>query len=401
MRDDRARELLDRPAPGEQEAEDRGWRVVRGAFAQRDVPARRARPVRGLIALGAALALIASAFTPPGQAVTDWVRDTVAPGRDDARPALVSLPASGRLLVNSQQGPWIVAQDGSRRLLGQFDDASWSPGGLFVAATRGRELVAVDPRGTPRWSLARPALVSEPRWSPDGFRIAYFSGNDLRVVAGDGTGDASLAENVADTPPAWRPGPGHRLAFVDRSGRVTLVEADSGSVAWRSREGPAPSQLAWSLDGRLLLALAPTALRLYDSGGRPLSTLDMSPGTFADSAAFRPASDGFALATHTLKRDRSRLAVVRLGKKSTVERVLLSGVGCFGDLAWSPDGRWLLATWPSANQWVFIRDGERRRGGIDKLLAVANIAQQFAPGSIERPRFPGLGGWCCYRERSR
>ena len=116
---------------------------------------------------------------------------------------------------------------------------------------------------------------------------------------------------------------------------------------------------------------------------------------------FRPASDGFALATHTLKRDRSRLAVVRLGKGSTVERVLLSGVGPFGDLAWSPDGRWLLATWPSANQWVFIRDGERRRGGIEKLLAIANIAQQFAPGSIERPRFPGLGGWCCYRERNR
>ena len=99
----------------------------------------------------------------------------------------------------------------------------------------------------------------------------------------------------------------------------------------------------------------------------------MPPGTFADSAAFRPASDGFALATHTLKRDRSRLAVVRLGKGSTVERVLLSGVGRFGDLAWSPDGRWLLATWPSANQWVFIRDGERRRGGIEKLLAVANL----------------------------
>jgi hypothetical protein len=81
---------------------------------------------------------------------------------------------------------------------------------------------------------------------------------------------------------------------------------------------------------------------------------------------------------------------------------MLSGVGRFGDLAWSPDGQWLLATWPSANQWVFIRAGARRRGGIEKLLAVANIAQQFAPGSIERPRFPGLGGWCCaYRERSR
>jgi dipeptidyl aminopeptidase/acylaminoacyl peptidase len=395
MKDERVRRLLDSPAPGEQEAEDRGWQVVRGAFAERDVPARRSRPIRGLIALGAALALIGAAFTPPGQAVTDWVRDAVEPGRDDARPALVSLPAPGRVLVTSQQGPWIVAQDGSRRLLGAFDDASWSPGGLFVIATRGRELVAVDPKGRPRWSLARPALVSDARWSPDGFRIAYSSGNDLRVVAGDGTGDASVAENVADVAPAWRPGPGHRLAFADRTGRVRLVETDSGSVVWRSREGPAPTQLAWSLDGRLLLAVAPTELRLFDAGGRLVSTLDMPPATFADSATFRPTSDGFALATHALKGDRSRLALVRFGKGATVERVLLSGVGRFGDLAWSPDGQWLLATWPSANQWVFIRAGDRRRSGTEKLLAVANIAQQFAPGSIERPGFPGLGGWCC------
>jgi dipeptidyl aminopeptidase/acylaminoacyl peptidase len=358
--------------------------------------------MRGLIALGAALALIAAAFTPPGQAVTDWVRDAVEPGRDDARPALVSLPAPGRLLVTSQQGPWIVEQDGSRRLLGAFDDASWSPGGLFVAATRGRELVAVDPRGRPRWSLARPALVSDARWSPDGFRIAYSSGNDLRVVAGDGTGDAPLAESVADVPPAWQPGAGHRLAFADRAGRIRLVQTDSGRLLWRSPEGRAPIQLAWSLDGNLLLAVTPTALRLFNESGRLLDVLDMPSGIFADRATFRPASDGFALATHGLKRGRSQLALVRLGKGATVERVLLSGVGRFGELAWSPDGRWLLATWPSANQWVFIRAGERRRAGIEKLLAVANIAQQFAPGSIDRPRFPGLGGWCCvYRERSR
>jgi hypothetical protein len=396
VRRERVRELLDRPAPDEQAAEDRGWQLVRTAFADRRPAAGRGRGARVLIALSATLALVAAAFTPPGQAVTDWVRDAVRPGRDDARQALVSLPGPGRLLVTSPQGPWIVDQDGSRRLLGAFDDASWSPGGLFVVATRGREVVALDPRGRPRWSLARPAPVSGARWSPDGFRIAYLSGRNLRVVAGDGTGDAAVAQEVSAVPPAWRPGAAHVLAFVDRLGRVSVVEADARRSLWRSGAASGLTEVAWSSNGKLLLAVAPTKLRLFDRDGRLLSVVDLPAGTVADRVAFRPTSEGFALASHG-PGNRGRLALLRLGKGATVERVLLSGLGRFGDLAWSPDGDWLLGTWPSANQWVFIRAGERRRGGIEKLLAVANIAQQFAPGSVDRPRFPGLGGWCCVR----
>jgi dipeptidyl aminopeptidase/acylaminoacyl peptidase len=393
--DERLRRLLDRPAPGEQPAEERGWQVVRTAFAHRDAPTRRPRALRALVASGAALALIAAAFTPPGQAVTDWVRDAVRPGRDDARPALVSLPASGRLLVTSPQGPWIVEQDGSRRLLGSFDDASWSPGGLFVVATRGRELVALEPRGRPRWSLARPAPVSRPRWSPDGFRIAYLSGRDVRVVAGDGTGDAVLARGIGLTAPAWRPGTDHELAFVDRAGRIRVVQTDSRKALWYSEQATAPKLLEWSADGQRLLALTPTALDLFDAHGRLVATERMSPGTAADTAAFAPSGHSFALASHEPKSGRSRLAVVVLGKGAIAERLLLSGAGRFGDLAWSPDGRWLLATWPSANQWVFIRTEARRHAGIEKLLAVANISQQFSPGSTGGARFPRLGGWCC------
>jgi hypothetical protein len=395
MRDEQVRALLDRPAPDERAAEERGWRVLRPAFDERRVVPRRRHGRRALVALCAALAVTAVALTPAGAEVADWVRDAVDPGRNDARPALVSLPAPGRLLVTSQQGPWVVEQDGSRRLLGAFDDASWSPGGLFVVATRGRELVAVEPRGRPRWSLARPAPVSRARWSPDGFRIAYLSGRDLRVVAGDGTADASLASDVAPAPPAWRPGARHELAFVDARGRVRVIQTDSGALRWRSQEPLAPAQLAWSADGRLLLAVTPARLTLLDAGGRILAATDMPAGEVAGHAAFRPGSDGFALATHTQKRNRSRLALMRIGKGASLERVLLSGIGRFGDLAWSPDGQWLLATWPSANQWVFIRAGERRRGGIEKLLAVANISQQFAPGAMKPARFPGLGGWCC------
>jgi hypothetical protein len=397
VNEERVRALLDRPAPDEQAAEERGWRVVQAAWAENGAAPRRSHTRRALIAVAVALAVTGAALTPAGAEVADWIADKVDPGRKDARPALVSLPAPGRLLVTSEQGPWIVEQDGSRRLLGAYDGASWSPGGLFAIAMRGRELVAVDPRGRPRWSLARPAPVSRAQWSPDGFRIAYLGGRELRVVAGDGTGDGSLAAAVALTAPAWRPGANHQLAYVDRRGRVLVVQTDSRKVRWRSAPATVPTRLAWSSDGRLLLALSPRLVRLFDATGRAVDTLPMPAGSVADTASFRPASEAFALTSHAPKTNRSRLALVRLGKGATVERVLLDGAGPFGDLAWSPDGEWLLATWPSANQWVFIRAGERRRGGIEKLLAVANIAQQFGPGSVTRPPFPGVSGWCCVR----
>jgi hypothetical protein len=203
------RRLAAAVAPDREAAEERAWRVVSAAFDER-LPMRR-RPGtsrRSALALAAALVLGVLALSPVGAAVASWVRDAFDPGRDDADPALVSLPAAGRLLVTSGQGPWIVHRDGSKRRLGAYEDAAWSPRGLFVAVTAGRELVAVEPDGDPRWSLARSEGVSRPAWSPDGFRIAYLSGRALRVVAGDGTGDARLAERVAAAVPAWRPGAG-------------------------------------------------------------------------------------------------------------------------------------------------------------------------------------------------
>ena len=48
----------------------------------------------------------------------------------------------------------------------------------------------------------------------------------------------------------------------------------------------------------------------------------------------------------------------------------------------SPDGRWLLITWPTANQWIFVRaDGKRIR-------AISNASSQFESGT-----FPKVEGW--------
>ena len=200
-----------------------------------------------------------------------------------ARP-LTSLPAEGRVLVESGNGPWIVSSDGSKRRLGSYDDASWSPHGLFVAATRPGELVALDPKGNVRWSLARGAGVHEPRWAPDGFRIAYLSGASVRVVAGDGTGDRALGVS-AQAAPAWRPGPGHVLAYAGPKGDLRVVDADTGRALWRAF-GSLPTELLWSADGSRLLALAPDALRVYDRAGRMVGTRALPAGTRAETAAF-------------------------------------------------------------------------------------------------------------------
>ena len=111
--------LLTVRAPDELEAQRRTWAVVRGAYAEREpAPSRRYR-LRLLVAVAAVAALVAAAFSPPGRSVGDWIRDRVA-GEEPTEPALVRLPSAGRLLVVSEQGPWIVRLDGSKRLLGEL-----------------------------------------------------------------------------------------------------------------------------------------------------------------------------------------------------------------------------------------------------------------------------------------
>ena len=131
--------LLSTPVPDELEAQRRAWVVVRTAYAEREPAPKRTHRLRLLVAVAAVAALVAAALSPPGRSVGGWIRDRVA-GADEAEPALVSLPSAGRLLVVSEQGPWIVRLDGSKRLLGDYDDASFSPNGLFVVVTKGRRL---------------------------------------------------------------------------------------------------------------------------------------------------------------------------------------------------------------------------------------------------------------------
>jgi WD40 repeat protein len=400
-------ELLRRtPVPAEREAEERGWRVVLAAFEDR-LPARRParRSNRMAIAIAIALLGLVLALTPAGAKVADLVHDVVHPGTEHARP-LTSLPAPGRLLVNSPQGPWVVNEDGSKRLLGDYRDATWSPHGYFVAVTRGHQLTAVEPGGNVHWSLTKAGHVGDPRWAPSGYRIAYQAGRSMRVVAGDGTGDHLLARGVASTPPAWRPVPfpeakvsatgagANVLALATTDGQIVLVDADSRRVMWRSAPGPVPSELDWSANGSRLVALSGSSLRLFAPRGELLRTQELPSRIGTSTGEFAPSGGTFAIAgtSRAHGRTRSQALLLNLGSGRASRRRLLSDPGRFTALSWSPNGRWLLVSWRDTDQWLFLNPATRRR-----IKTVGGISRQFNPGATGPAAFPRLAGWCCTR----
>ncbi len=197
------------PIQSSPEVQARAWRVVRSAYQPRT--ASRGRPrwrvtVPVVACLIAVAAIVLATASAPREALARWFRQAIGVSAPlHPRPVLAGLPGGGQLLVNSPSGPWIVHADGSRRYLGRYTAAAWSPHSLYVAAWRGSELVALDPHGRRQWTLSSPARVTLARWSPDGYRVAYLAGGSLRIVAGDGSQDHPLDGGVAPVTPAWQP----------------------------------------------------------------------------------------------------------------------------------------------------------------------------------------------------
>jgi hypothetical protein len=326
-----------------------------------------------LIAIAAAAlgVVAAAAFSSPGRAVLRSLQHAVR-GEKSAKPALYSLPSPGRLLVVSNRGVWIASADGSKRFLGAYVDASWSPHGRFVVAAQPTGIAALDPKGHVHWTLSRPD-AHLPSWGGGAVdtRIAYLTASRLHVVAGDGTGDidAGGLPAAARVRPAWRPGVPFVVAYADTRGRVYAYDL-TGALLWRSAPLPQPRSLEWSSDGRDVLVLTRGEIVVL-RGGKPVVLRHER----ATAAAFRPRTHAYAEI-----RRRNGTSEVLLGK-----RVLFRGPGEFHQLAWSPDGHWLLVTWPTAGQWIFVRVGGRPR-----IVAVSAIARQF-----DSTTFPSVAGWCC------
>jgi Tol biopolymer transport system component len=376
------RELERIEIPDEHESRERSWTVISAAFTEREPHARR-RSWKPVVAIAVALVVVAGLLSPPGMAVLDELRQAVAIESEST--AVVTLPSGGRVLVAAEGGTWIVKPDGSRRRLGAYTSATWSPRGLFVAVSSGAGLTALDPQGNVRWSLPRTRVVW-PTWAPSGFRIAYLADGRLRVVAGDGTGDRVLAANVGPNAPAWEPAiDTHVLAYSDRAGRIHVVDTDSRRRRWRSAPGDLNIQLEWSSDGTRLLALGARNLRIFQGNGELLRTIPT--GGAPASVAFRRKGHSFAFA-HRIDGARSEVVLVPAERTGGL-RSMFRGAGAFGEIAWSPDGKWLLVPWPSADQWVFVRSGKP-----PKIITESEITRYFSPddpGAV----FPTLSGWCC------
>jgi hypothetical protein len=382
--------LLQAPVPDAPGAEERARRLLHAAYVSSPpMPGHRRRAGgRRTLQVAVAIGLIAALVSPAGAAVRHWVRDAVEPASEPALPALTSLPAPGALLVDSARGPWIVRDDGSKRLLGAYEQSTWSPHGLFVAASAANQLLVLDPMGEVRWTLARGGSVSDPAWSPDGYRVAYLNAGGLRVVGGDGVGDRRLERRVAPLAPAWRPGPHHVISFADGAGRIRTVDADTGVELFETRAGPQPSQLAWSRDGSRLLVVRPAELRLLDREGSLLWRRASPPGTAFGAAAFTSDASRVAAIVSAISRQR-RSELLSLGPDGPTA-TLFAGPGRFSGVVPSPTGRWLVLAWQSADQWLFL-DLEHPQ----RVVAVSGISAQFDPGTTSPPSFPAVAGWCC------
>lgn len=365
----------DDPAPGEREAADRSWEVVRSAFEER-IASPRGRDWRPFAFAAAAAVVLAAALSPPGNAFFGSLRDAVR-GQKNAKPALFSLPAShSRLLVNSADGAWVVQSDGSKRLLDGYRDASWSPHGLFLAGIRGDELRALEPTGKVHWSIGRVGRISNPRWSSDGFRVAYFAGRTLRIVNGNGTGDHSLTRDVRAGPSAWQPNT-HALAYVNRAGKIQIANVDKRNRSATVQTGDAPRQLEWTSDGKRLIAVEKHAVEIFWQRGPRIGGLDRGAARVV-AGSISPNGKNIAFIERQGDSSTLQLTGVLGGPTGPV----FSGAGNFTKVIWSPDGRWLLLDWSSADQWLFIRTP------VKKLVAVSNIRMNFGQDST-------LAGWCC------
>jgi hypothetical protein len=204
------------------------------------------------------------------------------------------------------------------------------------------------------------------------------------VVNGDGTGDRFIAGGAAAVAPAWRSGPGHEVAYATERGAVVAFSADSRRRIFATPARTGVTSLQWS--GARLLVTREGRVELLGTAGRPVWTWTPPAGSHVRSATVAPGGERVAVVTgdgHTSR--------VHLIAKAHPSRVLFAGPGSFAAPRWSPEGRWLLLPWASADQWLFLEPGS----GAGKLHAVAHLAKQFSPGDPTTARFPSVVGWCC------
>jgi dipeptidyl aminopeptidase/acylaminoacyl peptidase len=386
------RELLrNAPLDLEPKSEQRAWHAVRGAYQLRPAPRSRWTARRSVVAVAtiAIAALIAlGAVTGPRQAVAHWLRDAFGlSAQPHITRGLNGLPGGGRLLIETAHGPWLVNANGTRRGLGTYTGAAWSPHSLYVVAWRGVKLAALNLAGVRQWELTAPEEISSARWSPDGYRIAFLAGAALHVVAADSSGEHTLSNAVAPIPPTWQPrtGGSHRLTLVTSAGAIEQIDADTDTPIWSAHPGEPARRLLWSPRGDLLLVLGTHELSEYNSAGSLLTRMKPGGATI-ESAAFT-SQRKFALVIRPTRGRPDSIELLSIGPNPAA-KILYTGLERVSDLNASPNRKWLLAASPSADEWIFIRIPSPGR-----LLASTNITDAFQRRTDTTASFPQLAGW--------
>ena len=378
--------LREQPLPAEGEAAARSWPVVEAALAERG-PALRPRRVVLRLALVAALLCVGlvAALTPAGAEVGHWIEDRFADRGEQAGPAFAGLPAGGSVLTISRSGAYAIDADGGAQWLGAFAQAGWSPHGVHVVGVNGRRLTAVDATGIVKWTLARQHRLSHPSWSTGlGYAVAYLEGRTVRVVAGTGdpSTDRALRRGAAAVTPEWMPRSDQVLTYATARGAIETLDAASGRSLWREPSGVSgrPVALAWSRNGRRLVALSSRSVTVLDANGHVLRTIALAAA--GRELALQPSGRRAAVVVGGA--GSTRVLDVPLRAAGGPRQLFQGGVD---GLAWSRDGRRLLLGWRDADEWLLLGPGGRVRralhGVSDELGAAGG--------------FPRVAGWCCSR----
>jgi hypothetical protein len=383
--------LREQPLPGEGEAAARSWPVVEAALAERGPAASPRRVVLRLAIVAALLCVgLVAALTPAGAEVGHWIEDRFADRGDPAGPAFAGLPAGGSVLTISRTGAYAIDADGGAQWLGSFTDAGWSPRGVHVVGVNGRRLTAVDATGIVKWTLARERRVHDPSWSTGlGYAVAYLESRTLRVVAGTGepSTDRALRRGVAAVTPAWRPRSDQVLTYATAGGAIETLDVVSGRALWRARSGASgpPVALAWSRNGRRLVALSSRSVTVLDVSGHVLRTIALPAAGL--ELALHPSGRRAAVVVGGAGADGgagTRVLDVPLRGAGRPRQLFQGGVD---GLAWSRDGRRLLLGWRDADEWLLLGPGGRVRRALHGVSGELGAAGGF----------PRVAGWCCPR----
>jgi len=177
-----------------------------------------------------------------------------------------SEPHDLRLLVATGSAIVAVAKDGTRKqLLGEAQDAAYSPDGTLVAFARGGDLWLANADGSGQRRLVSTPNVVEygPSWLPSGRAIVYTASiagrRQIRIVPLPFGTTKRLAPSDAEEYGATASAAG-RIAFVStRNGApaVFVAQPDGSMPTPFDTTGPAqpltdPYDLAWSPDGTKL-----------------------------------------------------------------------------------------------------------------------------------------------------